>query len=87
MHEVCCRTCQHFIQHYALRNSKLIQVHCGHCTYAAPKTKRPGRKACEHFEQGVNDTEHFVNKEYLSKKLLDKVLSMELLPEIEESIR
>lgn len=47
-------------------------------------TKRPDRKACEHFEQGEKDIEQFASKEYLSKKLLDKVLSMELLPEIEE---
>ena len=87
MNEPCCKSCRYFIQHYALRNSRLIQVYCGHCTYAAPKAKRPDRKACEHFEQGENDTEHFANKEYLSKKLLDKVLSMELLPDIEESLR
>ena len=84
MNEVCCKSCQHFIQHYALCDGRLIQVYCGHCTYATPKTKRPDRKACEHFEQGIKDTEHFANKEYLSKKLLEKVMSMELLPEMDE---
>ncbi len=84
MSEIYCKSCQHFIQHYALCNGRLIQVYCGHCTYASPKTKRPDRKACEHFAQGIKDTEHFVNREYLSKALLEKVMQMELLPEIEE---
>ena len=86
MSEIYCKSCQHFIQHYALRNGRLIQVYCGHCTYARPKTKRPDRRACEHFAQGIKDTERFVNREYLSKALLEKVMQMELLPEIEELI-
>jgi len=84
MNETYCRSCRYFIQHYALQNGRLIQVYCGHCTYKTPKTKRPDKKPCEHFEQGIKDTEMFANREYLSKKLLDKILSMELLPEIEE---
>ena len=84
MEEKYCRSCRYYIQHYTLCDSRLIQVYCGHCTYKTTKTKRPDRKACEHFEQGAEDTEHFVSKEYLSKKLLDKVMHMELLPEIEE---
>ena len=79
-----CKGCRYFIQHYALIENRIIQVHCGHCTWKTPKTKRPDRKACEHFERGAKNTEQFASKEYLSKKLLDKVLSMELLPEIEE---
>lgn len=84
MEEIRCKHCQYFIQHYALCSGKLTQVYCGHCTYTTPKAKRPDRKACEHFEKGEKDTEQFVSKEFLSKRLLDKVLSMELLPEIEE---
>lgn len=84
MYEIYCKSCRHFTQHYALCNGRLIQVYCGHCIYAAPKAKRPDRRACEHFEQGIKDTESFVNKEYLSKKLLEKVMSMELLPEVKE---
>ena len=82
MNELCCGSCGYFVRHYALCDGRLIQVYCGHCTYVKPKVKRPDRKACEHFEQGIKDTECFVNKEYLSKKLLEKVLSMELLPEM-----
>jgi len=79
-----CKHCQYYIQHYALRHGRLIQVYCGHCTWKTPKTKRPDRKACEHFEEGEKDSEQFVSKEFLSKRLLEKVLSMELLPEIDE---
>ena len=84
MNETYCHSCRYFIQHYALRNGRLIQVFCGHCTFKTPRTKRPDRKTCEHFEQGDKDTDAFVGKEYLSKKLLEKVLSMEPLPKIEE---
>ena len=84
MEEKFCKDCKFYLQHYTLSENRLIQVYCGHCTYKTAKTKRPDRKACEHFQQGVKDTEQFASKEYLSKKLLDKVLSMELLPKIEE---
>lgn len=85
MEEIRCKHCQYFIQHYVLCSGRLTQVYCGHCTRKTPKTKRPDRKACEHFEQGEQEIDQFVSKEYLSKRLLDKVMSMELLPEIEES--
>ena len=75
-----CKDCRFYLQHYILSENRLIQVYCGHCTNKTPKTKRPDRKACEHFQQGIKETEQFASKEYLSKKLLDKVLSMELLP-------
>ena len=84
MEEKYCKDCQYYLQHYTLCGNRLIQVYCGHCTYRTPKTKRPDRKVCEHFQQGAKDIEPFVSKEYLSKKLLNKVLSMDLLPEIEE---
>ena len=84
MEENHCQDCRYYIRHYTLVESRMIQVHCGHCTWRTPKTKRPDRTACEHFERGIHDFEQFVSKEYLSKKLLDKVISMELLPEIEE---
>lgn len=86
MDEKYCKNCKYYMQHYTLCDNRLIQVYCGHCTWKTQKTKRPDRKACEHFEQGENDTEHFASKEYLSKKLLDKVMSTELLPEIKASI-
>ena len=84
MEEKYCKNCRYYIQHYALVEHRIIQVHCGHCTWKTPKAKPPNRKACEHFEQGEQDREQFVSKEYLSRRLLDKVMRMELLPEIEE---
>ena len=85
MEEKYCKKCHYYIQHYALVENRMIQVYCGHCTRKTPKTKRPDRIAYEHFQQGEKDTEQFASKEYLSKRLLDKVMSMELLPKIEES--
>ena len=86
MEEKHCKDCRYYIQHYALIENRMIQVYCGHCTWKSPKTKRPDRKACEYFQQGEKDIDQFVSKEYLSKKLLDKVMSMELLPEIKKSL-
>ena len=48
------------------------------------KAKKPDTKACEHYVPGEKDKEPFASKEYLSKKLLNYVLSLELLPEIKE---
>ena len=78
-----CKNCGYFVQHYILGKDKLCEVHFGHCIYARTKRKQPDAKACENFipAQPVEDT--FVSKEYLSKRLLQKVLEMELLPEIE----
>ena len=84
MDETYCKYCRHFVQHYALCEGRLFRVYCGHCTHASVKTKRPDRKACEHFEQGAEDLEQFVSKTYLRKSLLEKILNMELLPEIED---
>lgn len=84
MEEKYCKNCLYYLQHYTLCENRLIQVYCGHSSYKTPKTKCPDRKACEHFQQGIQDKKRFVCKEHLCKKLLEKVPSMELLPEIEE---
>ena len=51
--------------------------------YRAPKTK-PDQNACGEFLPGENKENAFASKEYLSKALLDRVMHLELLPEIEE---
>ena len=84
MDENKCKSCMYFRQHYTLCGNRLTQVYCGHCTFKTPKTKHPDHQACEHFEQGEADTARFVSKEYLSRKLLEHVLNMELLPPIGE---
>jgi len=79
-----CKNCTHFWQHYALSNRRIFRVYCGHCTFTKPKRKRPDHAACEHFEPAPSDEAAFVNKEYLSKELLQYLLQLELLPPIVE---
>ena len=79
-----CSKCKYYLQHYVLNSRKLFRVHCGHCVLSRGKQKRPDTKACESFVPGVNMKDAFASKEYLSKELLQHVLSLELLPEIEE---
>lgn len=79
-----CNACQYFLQHYCFDKRKLFRVYCGHCTFSGVKRKHPDAKACENFIAGLTDTDAFATKEYLSKELLQYVLSLQLLPEIEE---
>ena len=79
-----CSKCKYYLQHYVLNSRKLFRVHCCHCVLSRGKQKRPVTKACESFVPGVNMIDAFSSKEYLSKELLQYVLSLELLPEIEE---
>ena len=82
MEQNTCKSCVHYRQHYALNQRKIFRVHCGHCTYLKVKTKRPDAKGCEHYQQTELDEAAFVSKEYLSKALLDYMMSLDLLPEI-----
>ena len=82
-HETC-KTCKYYQQHYAFDQRKIFRVYCGHCTYRKAKTKRPDSRVCENYIRANYDEEPFVTKEYLSKKLLEYVLKLELLPEIHE---
>ena len=79
-----CKMCGHFIQHYGLNNDSLYRLYCGHCKQGRLKRKRPDAPACEYFVPGEAREEAFVNKEYLSKKLLERILEMDLLPKIED---
>ena len=85
MHENQCKDCQYYLQHFTLGTRKIFRIHCGHCTFSRPKHKRPHAKACEHFIPGIQQTEAFVSKEYLSKELLNYMLSLELMPQIEDT--
>jgi len=84
MREQHCSDCQHYLQHYALSRNKIFRVYCGHCTYNRAKQKRPDAKACKDFVAAISREDAFVSKEYLSKELLQYVLSLELLPEIQK---
>jgi len=86
MHENQCKSCQYFIQHFALDHNRTFRVHCGHCTYKRVNRKLPDSKACEHFTPAPAQEEAFVTREYLSKELLQYMLRLELLPEIEDKV-
>ena len=79
-----CAHCAYYLRHYTFNTKKIFRVHCGHCTYDKPKTKRPDAKACEHFIPGNPQEDAFASKEYLSKELLQYMLRLDLLPEIED---
>lgn len=84
MSDHCCADCSHYLRHYTFNKRKIFQVYCGHCTLGVAKKKKPSAKVCENFVPGTAQKEAFVTKEYLSKELLQYVLSLELLPDIEE---
>lgn len=86
MHENQCKSCKYYRQHYSLDNRRIFQVFCGHCTFDRVKCKKPDSKACEHFTPAPAQEEAFVTREYLSKELLQYMLSLELLPEIEDKV-
>lgn len=77
-----CKNCQYYLQHYTLDKRKIFRVYCGHCTLGKPKRKLPDAKACEGFVLGEAQEDAFASKEYLSKELLQYVLSLDLLPEV-----
>ena len=87
MDEKTCKDCQHYFQHYVLRNKNLIRTYCGHCALGHRiKRKRPDMAACESFVPAPPDEDAFASKEYLSKELLQYMLELELLPQIEDSM-
>ena len=83
MREKQCKDCQYYIQHYTFDRKKIFRVYCGHCAHSRPKRKLPDAKACENYVTSTPKEDTFVLKEYLSKELLQYMLSLELLPEIE----
>ena len=88
MEEKHCNSCAFFKQHYGLDGKKLYRLHCGHCmkakAHALSKGRKPYAHVCNLYVPGEPDTFQFADKEYLSKALLDYVLSLELLPNIED---
>ena len=84
MGEQHCSNCRYFLQHYTLIGNKITRIYCGHCTLNRAKQKRPDASACKDFVEGVSQEAAFASKEYLSKKLLQYVLNLELLPEIQD---
>ena len=79
-----CQTCAYYQQHYSLDHRKLFRIHCGHCFYQRTKIRKPTAKACENYRPSES-SDPFVTKEFLSKKLLEYMTSLELLPEIKDA--
>lgn len=77
-----CADCRYYLRHFTLDKHKIFRVYCGHCTFSRAKHKRPDAKACDHYVPGPPQEDAFVSKEYLSKELLQYLLSLELLPKI-----
>ena len=73
-----CGDCKHYVQHFGLFDGKLQKVFCGHCMQNYAKRKNPDTPVCSKFVAGVSLKKKMVSKEYLTKKLLQKVLQMEL---------
>ena len=85
MKDAICRNCAYFRQHYVISGDLLFRVFCGHCVREKVLSKKPDTKACKHFLPGPPDEEAFATKQYLSKRLLERVLSMDLLPQIQDA--
>ena len=80
-----CKHCKYYLQHYTFVDGRIVRVYCGHCTYCAARHRRPDAAACDAFLLSSSDEEGFATKTYLTKKLLEHVLKMELLPPIEDA--
>lgn len=81
MEDKTCSECTYYQKHYTLIDGQLLQVNCGHCTKSLKKKTKPNTKICDRFIPGTSSKEEMVSKQYLTKSLLHKVLSLELFPE------
>ena len=76
-----CKNCDRYIQHYAFLEGKFRPVFCGHCLERKHKNIKPHTAACDSFVFGEPLESQFVTKQYLTKALLQHVLTMELWEE------
>ena len=81
MEQEICKFCTHYVQHYALTKSLCITVECGHCTWPRMKGRKPGTKACGHFELrqeplSLPERERVIR--FLTVDVLQRILSLEL---------
>lgn len=82
-----CKTCKYFTQHYVLTEQYAMPVECGHCCCPRVKKRAPDSPACANYEAGCPllgfpDRDRVIH--YLTTKLLDHILSLELPPELEK---
>ena len=81
MNEKNCQHCKNYVQHYGLFDGKLKVVYCGHCKANYTKRKHPDDPACPKFVFDQSIKMKMVSKEYLTRKLLQHILEMELWSE------
>ena len=74
-----CGNCTKYIQHYGIFDGKLRKVFYGHCMEKNKCNLDEDSAACNLFVPGDPMDTRMVSKEYLTKELLQKVLSMSLL--------
>lgn len=82
-----CKTCTHFRQHFVLTDVRGAAVMCGHCVFPRLKHTRPDKEACPHYEEQDKEKPFPCRQEtyrYLTTTVLEKILELELPPEIEE---
>ena len=79
-----CQTCEHFHQHYSLKDGKITRVFCGHCIFPKVKNKSPFTKACENYIYAPPDEDAFADRKYLTKEMIRHLFEMEVLPSIED---
>lgn len=87
MEDKICKNCARFYQHYILCKDCCKAINCGHCTYGTPKTRKPDKAACEHFEfkdhsAGLPNRQEVI--EFLTTDFLKKMMEKPLPPEIKE---
>ena len=80
-----CSKCKYFRQHYLVDEKSCVWVYCGHCVcHHRTKNRKPDTPACADFAKKDRKMNDLVTKRYLTKSLLEYVLSLELPPEIPE---
>lgn len=78
-----CKDCKHFMQHYVFSDGAFHWAYCGHCIQPKLRSKKPDSKICDHFETKSCDDEPNMTKKYLTKRLLEYFLSLELPPQLD----
>ena len=82
-----CQTCKYFYQHYYLDSTYGFALDCGHCSHSRIKHCKPKVPACKHYtartdSPSLPDRARVI--QFLTTKVLERILEMELPPEIKE---
>lgn len=83
-----CKNCTRFHQHYILDKQSCTAVNRGHCCYLRLKHRKPDTPACAHYirrEMSAELPDRPAVIYYLTTKVLEYILSLELPPEVEST--